>query len=199
MSETPKFELPAIVRERLQAAAMTTPHPEPDVLAAFSERMLPEAERESILAHLAACDRCREVLALISPDEGPPRVAAQTVVERAGFSWRVLRWGALAAAIAVVAVLTVPRLERAKEFQTSAVRPFSENAPAQALAKEEAETKSPLAASPKPSDKVESSAAPAANQTAASRLDRFREKAKTANPANSPSMFDRGLAKAPIL
>ena len=196
MAEAPKFELPAIVRERLQATATTTTHPEPDLLAAFSERTLPEAERETVLAHLSACDRCREVLALISPEEGPPRVAAQTVVERAGFNWRVLRWGAVAAAIAVVAVLTIPRLERSAP-QTADLRRPSENAPAQAPAKEQAETKSLSAAGSITRDRVEASgSAPIEGRTlAASRLDHLSEKAKTAGSSNVEAFFDKKAAK----
>lgn len=204
MAETPKFELPAIVRERLQAASAGPPqlHPEPDMLAAFSERTLPDSEREQILAHLAACDRCREVLALIAPEEGPPRLAVQTVVERAGFSWRTLRWGALAAAIALVAVLTIPRLERAKSPQTAAVRPFSDNAPALAQAKP-TQTESQLQASNAPVLNSKLSAPErAGNKEFApptSRFDYFKAESKAANSTNGPAMFDRDLGKAKIL
>ena len=199
MAETPKFELPAIVRERLQAAATTAPHPEPDVLAAFSERTLPEAERETVLAHLSACDRCREVLALIAPEEGPPRVAASAIVERAGFSWRALRWGALAAALALAAAVTIPRLERTSPSQTVHVRIYSANAPAVSPAKEEAETKSPAAVSPITSDKVAASRGAQSQSTALSRLDQFDAKAKSEISANGRGMLDRALTKSRVL
>ena len=203
MAEAPKFELPAIVRERLQAAAASTPqlHPEPDMLAAFSERTLPEAEREQVLAHLAACDRCREVLALIAPEEGPPRLAAQTVVERAGFSWRTLRWGALAAAIALVAVLTIPRLEQAKLSQTAPARPLSDNSPPLAQAKP-AQTESQLQASNATAGNGKLSAPERAGAKEsvppASRFDYFKAESKASNSTNGPAMFDRDLGKAKI-
>lgn len=201
MAEAPKFELPAVVRARLQAASAASPqfHPEPDMLAAFSERALSEAERERILAHLAGCDRCREVLALIAPEEGPPRVEAATLVERAGFSWRALRWGAVAAALALVAVVTIPRLERAGPSQTAAVRPFSENAPTQQSAKEETETKSPSAANVI-SDKIEASqAAPGPSQPrAVSRLDQLAKTKSEISP-NGSARLDRDSKQATIL
>lgn len=204
MAETPKFELPAIVRERLQTASAGTPqlHPEPDMLAAFSERALPQAEREEILTHLAACDRCREVLALIAPEEGPPRVAAHSVVERAGFSWRTLRWGAVAAAIALVAVLTIPRLEQVKSPQTAAVHPFSEDVPPQPQTKPAQNESQPQAAnSADTATRVSSPESAAVKEPAAStsRLDHSKADAKSATSANGPALFDRDLGKSKVL
>lgn len=204
MAETPKFELPAIVRERLQAASAGTPqlHPEPDMLAAFSERALPQAEREQVLSHLAACDHCREVLALIAPEEGPPRVAAHSVVERAGFSWRTLRWGAMAAVIALVAVLTIPRLEQVKSPQTAAVHPFSEDVPPQPQTKPAQNENRPQAANSADTATRLSGAesAPAKEPAAsASRLDHFKAEAKSATSANGPALFDRDLGKSKVL
>ena len=43
---------------------MTQGHLNPDTLAAYSERALPEEERASVTAHLAECGSCREWLAV---------------------------------------------------------------------------------------------------------------------------------------
>ncbi len=39
-------------------------HPDAESLNAFAEQALSEREREPILAHLAACSRCRQVIFL---------------------------------------------------------------------------------------------------------------------------------------
>ena len=39
-------------------------HPDAESLSAFSERVLSERERGEVLAHLAVCGRCRQVVAL---------------------------------------------------------------------------------------------------------------------------------------
>src|SRR5256885_14489866 len=70
MPESPQLGLPDSVRRRLAAnerAAAAQPgfaHPEADALAAFAEQSLSGAEREGVVAHLAACAQCREALAL---------------------------------------------------------------------------------------------------------------------------------------
>jgi Putative zinc-finger len=39
-------------------------HPDAEQLSAFTEHVLPEPERDRVLAHLAACGRCRQIVAL---------------------------------------------------------------------------------------------------------------------------------------
>src|ERR1700758_5331321 len=46
--------VPNIVRDRLKAATAVS-HPDADTLTAFSERLLPGAERAVVLEHLARC------------------------------------------------------------------------------------------------------------------------------------------------
>jgi hypothetical protein len=122
MSEKPKFELPAIVTERLRAGQQPAEHPAADLLAAFVEKSLGRPEREQILEHLGRCERCREVLALIAPAEGPPRLAPAAVVEHAGFNWRTLRWSALTAALALAAALTILKLQPEQKQQLARVQ-----------------------------------------------------------------------------
>ena len=51
-------------------------HPDADLLNAFAEHALPEAERARVMAHMAGCGRCREVLflaqAAVEPETAPP-------------------------------------------------------------------------------------------------------------------------------
>jgi hypothetical protein len=94
--------VPKIVHERLRGATPAVNHPDADVLAAFTERSLPERERASVLEHLARCTDCREIVALALP----PAEAAETVTRpaRPGWlNWPVVRWGLAAAGMVVVA------------------------------------------------------------------------------------------------
>ena len=94
-------ELPQSVRQGLVGDPRKAgEHLDPNVLAAFSEGALRPAERERTMAHLAVCAVCRDVLALMAPEEGPPLPQFQPVRW-----WRrapVLRWSAVAASVAVV-------------------------------------------------------------------------------------------------
>jgi len=76
------------------------PHPNPDVLAAFAEKALAGSEQESVLRHLAGCSDCRDVLYLSMPETRPLSTA---VSMRGGFGV-VMRWGAVAASMAIVGV-----------------------------------------------------------------------------------------------
>lgn len=106
-------DVPKIVHDRLRAGVAEGAHPEADLLTAFAEQVLPAAEREHVVRHLAACRDCREIVALsIPPLEtvGAPEAVAQeipSVARRADpprnwFAWPTLRWAALAAGVVVV-------------------------------------------------------------------------------------------------
>ena len=125
-------DVPKIVRYRLQAGELGRPeqtHPEADALVAFAENALSQAERDSVLGHLAKCGGCREVVALALPAEDATPVAAMAAAEagsettvvqvsnsasirRAWFAWANLRWAALAAGVAVALFVMRPGLER---------------------------------------------------------------------------------------
>lgn len=70
---------------------MTGEHPDANLLAAFTEGRLLGREREDVLAHLAACAECREIVALAAAPE--PRHISQ--------AWR---WMAAAAAAALIVI-----------------------------------------------------------------------------------------------
>jgi hypothetical protein len=117
MTEVPKIVVGRLRAAALEHAASEPGHPDPDLLTAFAEQALSAAERDGVLAHLALCGDCREVVALAVPAaeivatpvaaEAP---AVPATVSRAGapaphklFAWPTLRWAALAAGVAVAA------------------------------------------------------------------------------------------------
>ena len=99
-------EIPKLVTDRLRRSVVTT-HPDADVLAAFAEKSLSDRERAPVLAHLAICADCREVVAVATLAELEPVSAnvvqgEETAPGRSWFRWPVLRWGAAAACVVVV-------------------------------------------------------------------------------------------------
>src|SRR5580704_16949894 len=116
-------ELPQVVRERLASARTTSSHPDPDVLTAFSERLLPAGERDVVLEHLARCGDCREIIALALPEtESVPSPVLEP--RRSWFGSAGLRWAIVAAGI--VAVASVAFLE-VRNHQTATVAHESQN------------------------------------------------------------------------
>ena len=114
-------DVPKIVRERLKVATPALNHPDADMLTAFSERSLPEVERDIVIEHLARCGECREIVALALPETE----ALETVVRPAAsgwFAWPVLRWGFVSAGIVLVAWLGVVLYQRQTHSATVAYR-----------------------------------------------------------------------------
>jgi len=64
--------------------------PAADDLAAYAERMLTDGEREVMDAHLAACRRCQEALALLATMPGSPTPAASPAPAWWRAGWK--RW-----------------------------------------------------------------------------------------------------------
>jgi hypothetical protein len=137
-------KVPQIVSERLRAAAQTNhaaaDHLDADVLTAFAEKSLPEAERTPVMDHLARCGDCRDVLALALPASESLEPMAEA--SRASFShssvsrgswlsWPVLRWGFAAAGLAVIATFGVMQYQRSSRPETeSRAKAAGPNAPA---------------------------------------------------------------------
>lgn len=80
-------------------------HPDADLLAAFAEDTLLPAERRDVLAHLAVCGECREVLsvAMAARPDGAEEASVQSIPRpvRAPL-WNWLPWVATAAGIAAI-------------------------------------------------------------------------------------------------
>jgi len=91
------------MEEALRRSNAAGVHPEADVLAAFAEDGLLKRERESVLAHLAACAVCRDVLNAASvatpADLAPPEPQRAPV---RNLPW--LRWAGTAAGLLVAAM-----------------------------------------------------------------------------------------------
>jgi Photosynthesis system II assembly factor YCF48 len=103
-------ELSNLLRQRLGAPEERPgTHPDPDTLTAFTEQLLPVAERQQVLAHLAACGECREVLALSQPGALEPAMQPVRTPAAAQPFWRRLFTPAygLAASLAAVAIIAV--------------------------------------------------------------------------------------------
>ncbi len=108
-------DVPKIVATRLAArhsqAAKPGSHPDQNLLSAFAEQALGEADRLQVLGHLTECRECREIVWLAIPPVEP----ANVIREKASapwFSWPVLRWGAAVACVVVVgAAVTLHKWE----------------------------------------------------------------------------------------
>ena len=160
-------DLPKIVRQRLRQKPGEM-HPDADLLTAFAERALGERERAQVLAHLAACADCREVVALARPQDEAEAAAA---APRGARGW-VLRWQTAAAlvtvAVAAVALLTIPdsyfRSAKApvQVAKTPAAKPAAAGEEATA-----ASPAAPAAAASRQQEEAKSAAAPGKKETVA--------------------------------
>lgn len=107
----------------IQGPTKDTAHIGEDELAAYLDRMLSEADRRRVEAHLSACDECRAEV--ITSREA---VASAPSLKSSSFrSWRVIA-GAVAAAAVIVATSTITRsrtdqvVERDTNIAVSAVK-----------------------------------------------------------------------------
>lgn len=92
-------------------------HPDVESLNAFVENALPVAERESVVAHLAGCSRCREIAFLaqaasaedVEEDSAAGVVAAATGERAGGLRrwWAGLGWGGWRPAVAAAGACAV--------------------------------------------------------------------------------------------
>ena len=111
-------ELPKIVVQRLQTAAKDQIHPDPDLITAFVENTLPQADRNKVLDHLAHCGDCREVVSFSLPE--PAAMPASVRPARSlWLAWPGLRWGALAACVVIVAAAVILRRESGSKPETT--------------------------------------------------------------------------------
>ena len=105
-------------------------HPDAESLSAFAEHQLPEHERQPILAHLATCARCREILFLAQDSVGDAQPAISGPVllpseKKPLANWRYA-WGALAAcaALATISIVFYPRHHVIPQQQAKVVAPL---------------------------------------------------------------------------
>ena len=99
-----------LVAARLRAGAFrqASVHPDADLLSAFTEGCLDEAERGKVLDHLAECTVCRDVVYLSRPEEETAVVQPVKARSRAHWiAWGGLRWAALAASMSIVVAIAI--------------------------------------------------------------------------------------------
>jgi hypothetical protein len=141
-------ELPNLLRQRLAATenggAQT--HPDADILTAYMERSLPPAESKTVVAHLAVCEPCREVVALSQAVMAQPEL--QTVLAPAPAArWRrlftpVFGAAAAVAAMAVIAVMVLQLPQKnPQQPSTGATSSSATNPPAPSPAQETQQAK----------------------------------------------------------
>jgi hypothetical protein len=94
-------------------------HPDPDVLNAFIEGVLPEHERVGCLAHLAECAQCREVVFLAGQ---AAEIVQPAAVAKAPI-WRKLFRPMPVLAVACAAMIVVVSLQLFRMIQSAERRP----------------------------------------------------------------------------
>ena len=115
-------EIPKIVGKRLQASVQPGEHPDANLLSALQENSLGGRERVQLLGHVSQCASCREVLLLSAPE--PQVVGAAAPAGARWHSWPVLRWGTVAACIAlVVAVVAMHPKQQTSELVARVAAP----------------------------------------------------------------------------
>jgi hypothetical protein len=134
MSESTKSGLPKSAMSRLREGTVSA-HPDANLLTAFTEHALESTEREHVLAHLAQCADCREIVALSVPVQDEQQVGAEA---RGWFGLRpeFLRWAVVGASATVVvaAVLMVkPELETSPSRQAEVKAPVTDGRAADAV------------------------------------------------------------------
>ncbi|HSE50468.1 MAG TPA: zf-HC2 domain-containing protein [Terriglobales bacterium] len=141
-------ELSKLARRALAKQAVAGAHPDAGLLTAFAERALIAREREQVLAHLATCAECREVVALAAPEQ-PPAEEATVAPRQAGWlTVPLMRWGAVAAAVAVVAVAVVMQAPKVGKYSAEGPRPASGEFAAKAKQEQPAAQLKPPASTP---------------------------------------------------
>ncbi|HEY2115445.1 MAG TPA: YCF48-related protein [Candidatus Angelobacter sp.] len=188
-------ELPNLLRQRLAAteSGEIQAHPDADTLTAYMEQSLPAAESKTVIAHLAVCEPCREVVAvsqalMVQPD-------TQTVLAPAPATrWRRLFkpvFGAAAAvtAMAVIAVMVLQLPQ--KNVQQSAT---NTNSPASQPAQETQQAKATVGDQTAP---VESKAAASApTQQADARLSSTQSDLATSAKETEARLEDSAKTRA---
>ena len=108
MAELPKFVQQSMAQHRYADPAG---HPDANLLAAFAGHALVEREREAVLAHLAQCPDCRELLALATAAQPEPVAAVRVTVADKRSWFAEWRWVGAAVACCIVAAALQVRLQ----------------------------------------------------------------------------------------
>ena len=201
-------ELPDLLRQSLAGKENggAQVHPDADTLTAYVEACLPTAERQTVVAHLAVCEPCREVVVLSQSLVAEP--ATQVVLTPAPVPrWRRLftpafTTAASLAAMAAVAVLVfqLPQRHPQQSFNSQTPNQQSTNQqPADQPAQETQQAQgSPVADQMASSKAKETAPAPAETGSAAEVARNQAVIAKAADKKREePSMARATVALAP--
>ena len=99
---------PNALLQELALSQKAGPHPDPDLLTAFAESALLPREREYVLAHLSACEECRQIIhtaAMAAPEREAQAASAPHHRTARLRTW--LPWFAAAACVAALIVTVV--------------------------------------------------------------------------------------------
>jgi hypothetical protein len=162
-------ELQNLLRQKLAGTESGAPvHPNADTITAYVEQSLPTAERQTLVAHLAVCEPCREVLFLSQPEI---ELATEAVIKPAPVSaWRRLftpafGLAATVAAMAIIAVLVLQLPHHSVQQQASVQHDQQATAPQAPSQEANSSQPTPIAeAAPSPSQPSENE--PVAAKTA---------------------------------
>ena len=182
--------VPKIVRDRLQATQPAVNHPDADLLTAFAEQSLPEAERATVLEHLSRCEDCRDVIALALP--ATEAIETVALPARSGWlTWPALRWGFVAAGVVVIAGIGFLQLQR-----RSAAPLMASKSPDFAVSESRSQPSAPAAATPaaKPTESRDKAAATPLLADSISAADAALTESKRIAPAAPPPAATRGNA-----
>jgi len=167
-------------------------HPDAETLSAFTEQALSSKERGEVLAHLAVCGRCRQVVTLAHEAAGTEVAAPRHKAVRRSAWWR--SWGlalvpaAAFAATAVIAFYIHERaIERTAEVAKLEHQQTNEKASMPPQAQPQPETQ---AAPPAPATPVDAQAKPDAPT-------KPREKERPGETRREPSAVPNEIAAAP--
>jgi Putative zinc-finger len=104
MTQPNSNPIPNALQQALTHSAQAGPHPDFDLLAAFSEGSLSLRERQQIFAHLAACADCRELLSTAAAVNENPAAASRPFLVKSPARPPVKEWLPWAAVAACVLV-----------------------------------------------------------------------------------------------
>jgi hypothetical protein len=108
-------------------------HPDAEILNAFAEQALAERERARVLAHLARCGRCRQVVYLAqgeaeqqtAPQAGVTAIRREPQTASRLWNWRIA-WAPVAALAGVVALAVLMHVRhRERSMEMAGVAPQS--------------------------------------------------------------------------
>jgi cytoskeletal protein RodZ len=175
-------------------------HPDAEILNAFAEQALEERERGKIVAHLAACSRCRQVVYLAQdaaaemvPSVSTPAVRLEGRRESWFRSWRfaLVPVAALAAIAALAYIVHVQRIETGPEMAKVTPQTAPQNAGSNSAAPTPAKgvAAAPVSAGPGQSEARARKMAPAVTAWQ-------KEQERTAATAEVHGIFAKTMAHA---